>query len=156
MIAWMLPPKSWVLPAYHRSISFAFLGDGLDVEPVGVDDLAVEDEVGAAVGLRARERVVEVRGFGGEDVDHLVDVVVRGGLGQSEASPQVRDIAFPPKPCESEDGLPERREGPSAFSGPPGPPVGGQESGDEPDEFPGDVEDGTIGSHAESFAGSGV
>lgn len=37
---------------------FALAGNGFEVEPVGVDDLAVEDEVGQALGLGALEGLV--------------------------------------------------------------------------------------------------
>ena len=45
-------PQSMTLPPFLEIV--------LMWEPVGVDDLAVEDEVGVAIGLRALERFVEV------------------------------------------------------------------------------------------------
>jgi len=58
IIAWMLPPKSWVFPLYHKSMVLPLDRNCFEVQPVGVDDLAVEDEVGHAVAVGAVERVV--------------------------------------------------------------------------------------------------
>src|SRR5262249_38072196 len=61
MIAWMLP-RSRGFPGVPQVDLLALLGNGFDVEPVGVDDLAVEDEVGQAVGLGSVKGFVKVRG----------------------------------------------------------------------------------------------
>jgi hypothetical protein len=78
------------LPGVPKINLFAFLGNGFDAEPVGVDDLAVEDEVGKAVGLGSVEGVMQVGRLGGEDVDDLVEAAVGGGLGQAWDRPNPR------------------------------------------------------------------
>jgi hypothetical protein len=74
----------------------AFLADGLFLQPVGCDDLAVQDQVRQLL-LPGR-----IQGFGqagspgGEDLDDLIDVPVGGGLRQREALAEPGDIRSVP------------------------------------------------------------
>ncbi|WP_285703264.1 hypothetical protein [Microtetraspora sp. NBRC 16547] len=69
--AWTLPPKSPVLPENQGVDGFAFHAGGLHAAAVGVEDFAVEDEVGDAVG-GVFQGFVQVGGLIGQDVDGLV------------------------------------------------------------------------------------
>lgn len=68
------------LPGEPGVDRFAFHTGGFGTAPVGVEDFAVQDQVGNAVVGGAVEGVVQVGGLVGEDVDGLVEVAVGGGL----------------------------------------------------------------------------
>jgi hypothetical protein len=62
----MFPPKYFLFPEYHRSISF-LANEGFLMAPVGVDDLAVRDDVRGALGRVAFQGLTVVqmwRGIG--------------------------------------------------------------------------------------------
>ena len=84
---------------------FAFHAGGLGAAPVGVEDLAVQDQMRDALIQGSLQGLVEVEGAVGEDVDDLVQVPVGGGLGDPERFAVPGDVRPVPEPRDREQGL---------------------------------------------------
>lgn len=128
---------------------FAFHAGGLDAAPIGVEDLAVEDEVGDAVGDGAVQCLVEAGGLAGQDVDDLVQVAVGGGLGEPECDAVQADVGLGAEPGQGEQGLIEAGQAPGALRCAPAAALPVEQAADIAEQFTGDVEHGRIGDHVE-------
>jgi hypothetical protein len=147
----MLPPKSRVLPEYQASMVLPFLLR-VFTQPVGVDDLPVEHDVGPALVVAAGQRVVQVGGAGGEHADGLVEVAVGGGLGDPQAPAGQRDFAALPEPHQREHRVVGAAQRPGPGPGAAGEALGGEQLGYERHQLAGHIEHDRIGDHVEPFA----
>jgi hypothetical protein len=101
MFVFSAPPQVGAVRAAHR-------------DAVGVDEGAVEVEVGHAGGPRGRQGVVHARGAGGEHVDRLVEVVVGGGGADRVVGGQLAEAGVAWEPAQCEHRLVERAQCPCA------------------------------------------
>lgn len=118
-------------------------------EPVAVEQFAVEDHVGPAVGCGPTQSDVQVGRLGGEHRDALVAVAVRRRPGDTEAGCQQGHVLTFAKPDEHHQGLVEAGQRPSATASAAGPALCVQQPREMLHEFPRDVDHGTIGNHVE-------
>jgi len=147
-----VPTEVMGLPGIPRVDVLALLTDGLLGATVAVDDLAVEDEMGPVLGLHAVECLAEVWGLVGEDGQDLVVVAVRGGSAEAEARAELGNVDTPiTEPDQPEHGLSPWSEDSCAFAGSQGSTVGAEQSGKVGDQFPWDIECGTIRNHVGSL-----
>jgi len=101
--AWNVPAEIMDLPRVPQ-VDYPALGaDGLLPAPVSPGDFAVQDHVRQPAGPGALECLAQARGTCGEHHDHLVQVPVRGRLGQPEAPAQPGDAGLVAEPHERED-----------------------------------------------------
>src|SRR5262249_53471377 len=132
------------LPRIPLVDRFAFHADGFHAAPVGVEDLAVQDQVPDAVGRGLLQGLVQVGGASGQDLDALVQVAVARGRRQSEPQGVQPEVGLPPEPRQHEQGLVEAGQSPRTLRSAAGPPLGEQQPADEANQFTGDVEHGRI------------
>jgi hypothetical protein len=89
----------------------------------------------------------------GEDLDDFVDVSVCGGAGNPVIASQGGHIGAVAEPPQAHHGLPEAGQRPDALSGAAPAALGRQQPGEVVDQFPRDVEHGSIDDHVEPFGG---
>ena len=102
--------------------------------------------------MAASQRFVQVGSAGGEHPDGLIEVAVGGGLGDSQALPDQRDVAALPEPHQREHGLISAAQRPGVGPSTAGNALGGQQLSQERHQLGGHVEHGRIGDHVEPFA----
>ena len=110
-------------------------------------------DFGAVVALAAGVPDVEVGapGAAGGLGDGLVDVPVGGRAGDAVIAAQGLDPGPVAEPAQRHDRLRTGRQPPAARRRGPQSPLGGQQPGQVANQPLGDVENGTIGDHVESF-----
>jgi hypothetical protein len=84
------------------------VGWALHRDAVGVDEGAVEVQVGGSGRARGEDRLVYVRGEGGEQVDRLVQWVVAGGLADAVVCGQLPYAGGVEEPAQYQHRVPER------------------------------------------------
>src|SRR6185312_3043248 len=144
------------LPRIPQVDGLALTAEGLLPAPVRVHDLAVQDQVRRALSQRPLQLLLQPWRAGRQDLDHLIEVPVRGGLRQPEAGAQPPDIALVPEPRQREQRLLIAAQPAGSLPRADLAPVPGEQPGNEPDQLPGHVEHDTIGDHAEPLPGSGL
>ena len=92
---------------------------------------------------------MQVGRLGGEDLDALGQVSVRGRPRYSEPGPQQGFVLALAEPDQNENGLVEAGQRPRARACTEGAALGGQQSRQVAHQFLGHVEHGTIGNHVE-------
>jgi hypothetical protein len=128
---------------------FALDADGFLPAPVGGNDLAVQDHMGQAVVLGPFQRGLaqtggQVRQYG----DELIQVAAGGGPRDAMVTGERIGAAVAELP-QPQYRLPGTRQRPAAARRAPPAPLSQQQPGSRPRQFPGDIERGTIGDHAE-------
>ncbi|GAA5179076.1 hypothetical protein GCM10023322_07970 [Rugosimonospora acidiphila] len=111
-------------------------------DPVGVDERAVQVDVGVACDFRRGQCRVQVRGERGEHVDALVQVVVGGALGDPVVGGELADTGVVREPAQHKHRLRERAQCPGVA---PGADLGAmllQQPGQEPHGLPPDGQGG--------------
>src|SRR5262249_25618970 len=86
-------------------------------DAVGVDQRAVQVQVGGAGGLGGEQCLMDVGGQGGEHVDTLVQAGVRGGQGDGVVGGQLSDAGGVQEPAQHEHGLAKRAQRAGASAG---------------------------------------
>jgi len=114
------------------------------VDPVGVDEGAVHDDVGVAGGLGGQQRPVQARFAGGQDGDALVAVVVGGRAADRVVPGQLAHPGVVEEPPQDQHGLLVGAQRPSARTGAPPTTFGVQQGGQEQDAVLGQVQDGFV------------
>jgi hypothetical protein len=112
--------------------------------PVRGDQRAVQDEVGKPLLSGLFQGLSKGRRPRGEDIDGLVLVPVRGGLGDPEAGAQSADVRPVPEPGQREDRLLLAGQGPRPVPDTELAPVLCQQPGHEHRELERDIKDDTI------------
>jgi hypothetical protein len=125
MTAWTFAPGRCFFPECQALISlpFALVTVG---EAVGLEDLPVEDHVRDAVGQRAPQGFVQVRGLRGQHVHGLIDVPVGRRAGDRVVGGEAVDPGPVPEPAQRENCLVTTGELPAAGRRPAAAPLGGE------------------------------
>src|SRR5512142_2540854 len=129
----MFPPKSRVLPAYHKSMTV----------PLRLTVFARHRSVSTTLPSRIRSGTPSARARSSCSCSpgaraastsiNLVQVPVRGGLRQPEATAEPRDIALIPEPRQGEQRLPVAAQPPGSLPRADLAAADGQQPGNEPD-----------------------
>src|SRR5437660_6340557 len=105
-------------------------GGAGDCTPVGLDQGAIDVDVGVPGRLRRQQSGLQLRGEGGENGDALVEVGVRGGLADGVVHGQLFDAGAIEEPADDQDRLLEAAQGAAVLTGTPAQPFGVQQAGE--------------------------